>query len=72
MIDKRSFAAMRDIKVGEELTVDYAMIDNEPYEFLCTCGFIACRHVVTGFDWHRPELQERYAGYFAPYLAAKM
>jgi len=27
---------------------------------------------VTGKDWQRPELQERYAGYFSAYLARKL
>jgi len=30
------FIAMRDIEKDEELTVDYAFIDNEDYSFKCT------------------------------------
>jgi hypothetical protein len=45
-----SYVAMRLIKVGEELTIDYAMLDDEPYEFRCTCGSKNCRGIVTGFD----------------------
>ena len=67
-----TFVAMRDIKKGEELTVDYAMIDDEEYEFECTCGSKLCRGKVTGFDWKRKELQKRYEGYFARYLEDKI
>ncbi|MFM8867058.1 MAG: SET domain-containing protein [Ilumatobacteraceae bacterium] len=60
---------MRDIEVGEELTFDYAMSDMAPYdEFDCACGNASCRGRVTGRDWQLPHLQDRYAGYFSPYL----
>lgn len=60
---------MRDIPVGAELTIDYAMIDGDPAERMaCSCGARECRKVITGGDWRRPELQRRYAGYFSRYL----
>lgn len=46
-----TFVAMRDISVGEELTIDYAFVDNENYSFECHCGSEKCRGIVTGFDW---------------------
>jgi hypothetical protein len=65
--------AMRDIEVGEELTFDYATCDSSDYdEFTCLCGAPTCRGVVTGQDWLRPELQERYAGWFSPYIARRI
>lgn len=61
--------AMRDISVGEELTFDYATADGSDYdEFDCACGSVDCRSRVTGDDWALPELRQRYAGYFSPYL----
>ena len=63
-----TFVAMREIQEGEELTCDYAMIDNEDYEFECNCGSKACRERITGFDWKIEELQARYTNYFARYL----
>lgn len=63
--------AMRDIAVGEELTFDYAMSDASDYdEFTCLCGTDRCRGVVSGSDWRRVDLQERYAGWFSPYISA--
>lgn len=65
--------AMRDIHPGEEVCFDYAMSDSSPYdEFTCQCGTPVCRGRVTGNDWMRPELQERYQGYFSPYLQRRI
>lgn len=68
-----SLIAMRDIEAGEEITFDYAMCDNSDYdEFDCACGSLNCRGRVTGRDWTRPELQEKYDGYFSPYLQRRI
>ena len=68
-----SLVAMRDILPGEEICFDYAMSDGSPYdEFPCACGASTCRGQVTGNDWTRPELWERYAGYFSPYLQRRI
>ena len=65
--------ALRDIAVDEEVCYDYAMSDSSPYdEFECTCGTPQCRHWITGNDWKRPELWDRYAGYFSPYLQRRI
>ncbi len=65
--------AMRDIEVDEEVCLDYAMCDGSDYdEFMCTCGSPNCRGRITGEDWKRPELWERYEGYFSPYLQRRI
>ena len=66
------FVAMRDVTAGEELTLDYATIDHDTEPLTCRCGAAACRGVVTGRDWQRPELQRKYGRYFAWYLLEKM
>jgi uncharacterized protein len=66
------FVALRDVRAGEELTHDWCMTDDDTYETECTCGATNCRRVLTGKDWQRPELQARYRGYFATYLADKI
>jgi len=38
--------AMRDIKSGEEITIDYAMVENSDYELECSCGSKTCRAAV--------------------------
>lgn len=67
-----TFVAMRDIRTGEELTHDWCTTDDDDYSVECHCRSSNCRKVLTGKDWQRPELQERYAGYFSPYLAEKI
>ncbi len=68
-----ALVAMRDIHVGEEITYDYAMSDGSNYDqFECGCGAAHCRGRVTGEDWRRAELWERYEGYFSPYLQRRI
>jgi hypothetical protein len=68
-----SLVAMRDIAPGEEITYDYAMSDGSAYdEFPCACGSPLCRGGVSSRDWMREDLWERYAGFFSPYLSARI
>lgn len=66
------FAAMRDIAAGEELTHDWATTDDLDYEVACNCGAANCRGTITGKDWMKPELQEKYAGWFCWFLQRKI
>jgi hypothetical protein len=66
------FVAMRDIAPGEELTHDWATTDDGDYELECRCGSPRCRRVVTGKDWRKPELRERYRGWFCWFLQRKI
>ena len=67
-----AFVAMRDIAADEELTFDYAMTDDEPYEMECNCGAPSCRRVITGHDWMKSELQRRYDGYFSWFIQRRL
>jgi SET domain-containing protein len=65
--------AIGAIQPGAEICFDYAMSDGSPYdEFECGCGAPDCRGRVTGEDWKRADLQQRYAGYFSPYLQRRI
>ena len=66
------FVALRAVAAGEELTHDWATTDDDDYVLECRCGAPGCRRVVTGRDWRRPELQEKYRGHFSAYLAEKI
>ena len=49
--------ALRDIRVGEEISFDYATSDGSPYdEFECHCSAKTCRHHVSADDWKLPAL----------------
>jgi hypothetical protein len=52
-----------------ELTIDYALfLDDPDFAMRCRCGSAACRRVVKGTDWMRPELRQRYRGWFSWWL----
>jgi uncharacterized protein len=74
MADKVTVVARRDIQVNEEITGDYAVWEADKDYVLapCTCGSSLCRTRITGNDWMRPELQERYEGHFLPYISERV
>ena len=67
-----TFVALRNLERGEELTFDYATTDDDDWEMECGCGAAACRRLVTGQDWNRPDVQKKYAGFFSDYLERKI
>jgi hypothetical protein len=57
----------------EELTLDYATFLTDPgFTMECHCRAIACRATVTGIDWMRADVQERYRGWFSWWLEQKI
>jgi hypothetical protein len=56
------------------LTIDYALFlgDDPDFAMDCRCGAAACRGTVRGTDWMRPDLQERYRGWFSWWLQQKI
>ncbi|MGA1442302.1 MAG: SET domain-containing protein-lysine N-methyltransferase, partial [Ilumatobacteraceae bacterium] len=68
--DDSTLVAMRDIAAGESVTFDYAMSDTNSFiAFECRCETSLCRGRMSGSDWRLPQLQQRYAGWFAPHVA---
>lgn len=63
--------AMRDIEAGEELTMDYAMIDNQEYSMTCVCGSVNCRKTLTGQDYRLPDVK-KYGKYLSAYIQSKL
>ena len=66
------YVALRDIAAGEELTFDYAMNEDEHDEMQCRCGSRSCRGTITGRDWQKPELQQKYDGYFSWFIQRRI
>ena len=65
--------AMKAIPSQEIITFDYALCTSEPdFRMECFCGAQRCRRYITGDDWKIYELQQRYEGYFQPYLERKI
>lgn len=64
--------ARREIAPGEELTIDYATFCGPGMEqFECNCGSPDCRRVITGSDYLRTEVRERYHGHVSDYIAGQ-
>jgi hypothetical protein len=73
LLGQITLVSMRAIEAGEEICFDYAMSDSNAYdEFACGCGSPLCRGQVSAEDWRREDLQERYRGYFSPYLQRRI
>jgi SET domain-containing protein len=67
-----NYVAMRDIRAGEELCMDYAMAISGEYELECRCGSDKCRGIITGEDWKNEDLQKKYDKYFSWFLYKKI
>jgi SET domain-containing protein len=64
-----ALVALSDLTADEELVVDYAMSTIDPAYYLrCHCTSYRCRQMVEGTDWQIPQLQQRYAGRWAPHV----
>lgn len=70
MQDAVTAVARRDIARGEELTLDEALISDDPSFTMgpCRCRAAVCRGTVTGADWRLRRVQELYEGHFSPFL----
>jgi SET domain-containing protein len=65
--------AMHDIAADTELLTDYALhVDDPAFVLMCHCETYRCRQVIEGTDWQIPQLQKRYAGFFAPAVQARI
>ncbi len=70
-IDEVTLVARRQISRDEEVTNDYATSTNqEHFRMLCACGEALCRKIITGGDWRRQDLQERYGEQWVPSVLA--
>ncbi|MPZ94429.1 MAG: SET domain-containing protein-lysine N-methyltransferase [Propionibacteriales bacterium] len=72
-VDAYTLAARRDIAVDEEVTNDYAASTGaNDFSMICQCGSPMCRGTVSGRDWQRAELQQRYGEHWVPALLARI
>lgn len=77
MADSTQVVALRDIEAGEQITLDYAVINDGSSEwdadnFVCRCGTSGCRKRVSSRDWTMKDVQDRYWPYFAPFVRLKI
>ena len=75
LIDAFTLVAKKDVNPGDELTADYALWEaDEKFisSWKCTCGSQLCRGQITGKDWQKKDLQQRYRGHFSPLINKRM
>lgn len=74
MQNEITLIAIKNIKKGEEITLDYAFVDadigkqviNE--SIICNCKSKHCRKIQDGKSWKNKKLQKKYFRYFSPYI----
>src|SRR2546423_1930911 len=67
--DKIIVVAMRDIKKGEEITIDYSLTEADPYwKMRCKCGSRNCRKVIRSIQFLPEELYRKYVPYVPEFL----
>lgn len=64
-----SMVALRSIKSGEELTIDYSTIEGDPrWEMKCSCGAQNCRKVVRSIQYLPERQYKKYLPYISSYF----
>jgi len=68
-LDGLDLVARRDIRPGEELTVDYATFCGPTMSaFECHCGSSGCRRVILGTDHLLPLVRKRYGDHVSDFV----
>lgn len=64
--------AIRKIKKGEEITIDYSINGVEIWKMVCKCGSKTCRKIITGkFNKLPAKLQKKYRPYMEDWFIEK-
>jgi SET domain-containing protein len=67
--DDGDFAAIRNVREGEELSYDYALVESNPrFSMRCECRSKHCRHVITGNDWKDEDFIAENRDHMHPHL----
>ena len=66
---RNTIVAMRPIKKGEEVTMDYALSDSLPlWHMSCNCGAKNCRKVIKPYQDLSYQRQRKYVKYTSKYI----
>jgi uncharacterized protein len=63
-----TLVAMRDVKKGEELTLDYEMSENSDRRMMCKCKTPSCRTMIGSFANLPEDIKKEYGGYVSDWL----
>ena len=67
----RHLVAIKDIKKGDEINIDYSTLFLDGWEMACKCGSKNCRKMISTFDKLSPKDQERLKDYVSSYVRKK-
>ncbi|MBX9850145.1 MAG: SET domain-containing protein-lysine N-methyltransferase [Cytophagaceae bacterium] len=74
LLNDDDVVARRDIKAGEQITIDYATFVLHEFESSrierCLCGAANCRGTISDHDWWK--LREVYKGHFLSWIQEKI
>jgi hypothetical protein len=66
---KSTIVAMRPLKKGEEVTIDYALSETYPlWHMRCTCGSANCRKVVKPYQDLSDQRKRKFIRYTSKYI----
>lgn len=66
---KVSVCALKDLKEGDELTIDYSIIEgDELWEMKCSCGEKNCRKVIKSIQSLPPQTFKKYLPFVPNYF----
>ena len=66
---KATVVAMKNIKKGEEITIDYSITEEDPYwKMDCNCGEKNCRKVIKGIKYLPHNFFIKYKLYIPKFL----
>ena len=67
--DKLEIVALRDIKEGEEITIDYSIIEGDDlWEMPCSCGSLNCRKIIRSVKYLPKKSFDAYLPYIPAYF----
>jgi hypothetical protein len=60
------------VDVDDFSSIDWATTDDDGHAIWCNCKSPECRGTITGKDWMKKDLQEKYGGWFCRYLQRRI
>lgn len=55
-----TFVALKNIKKNEEITFDYSISEDSPWEMKCNCGSLNCRRIIRGIKFLPKDVYLKY------------
>lgn len=71
IIGTKTIVARRDIKAGEEITIDYSMTDADPawtLEYTCLCGSKNCRKIIRSIQHLKEKTVKEHLPFIPQYF----